>query len=78
LEVADQKDWKVSVGKLTDVKAYTKIGVFAPKLKDKDRVLEEIVAIVGHHEIRILQRSILLFCCFVMERCLHGARIVKV
>jgi hypothetical protein len=39
--------------KLTDVKAYTKIGIFAPKLKDRQKVLDELSALVAHHGIRI-------------------------
>jgi len=39
--------------KLTNIKAYTKIGIFAPKLRDRQKVLDELVAMVAHHEIRI-------------------------
>ena len=39
--------------KLTDVKAYTKVGIFTPFLRDKDRVLEEITSCVAHHGIRV-------------------------
>ncbi|MBS7648005.1 MAG: hypothetical protein QW279_07670 [Candidatus Jordarchaeaceae archaeon] len=39
--------------KLIDVKAYAKVGIFAPKLRDRQEVLDELVAMVAHHEIRI-------------------------
>jgi hypothetical protein len=45
--------------KLTDVKAYTKIGIFAPKLKDRQKVLDELSALVAHHGIRIPEEKYL-------------------
>jgi len=43
---------KYDFWKLTDIKAYTKVGIFAPKLRDRQKVLEELVALVAHHGIR--------------------------
>lgn len=41
---------KYDFWKLTDVNAYTKVAVFAPRLRDRQIVLEELVALVAHHE----------------------------
>jgi len=43
---------KYDFWKLTDIKAYTKVGIFAPKLRDRQKVLEELVALVAHHGTR--------------------------
>ncbi len=46
--------------KLTDLKAYIKVGVFAPKLKDKQQVLEAISALVAYHGIQVLTEKYLI------------------
>ena len=46
--------------KLTDVKACTKVGIFAPKLRDKQKVLDELSALVAHHGIRIPEEKYLI------------------
>ncbi|MGQ9642019.1 MAG: hypothetical protein ACUVUF_07855 [Candidatus Bathycorpusculaceae bacterium] len=51
---------KYDFWKLTDVKAYTKVAVFAPRLRDRQIVLEELVALVAHHEIRVPEEKYLI------------------
>lgn len=44
---------KYDFWKLTDVKAYTKVGIFAPRLRDKKEVLDEISSLVAINVIKI-------------------------
>jgi len=44
---------KYDFWKLTDVKAFVKVGIFAPKLKDKKATLEEISYLVASHGIQV-------------------------
>ncbi|MEM5867561.1 MAG: hypothetical protein QXG39_06545 [Candidatus Aenigmatarchaeota archaeon] len=53
LSAQDIDSIKYDFWKLTDLKAYTKVGIFAPKLRDKQKVLDELVALVAHHEFRV-------------------------
>jgi len=39
--------------KLADIKAFMKVGIFVPKLRDKEKLLKELVAVVAQHGIRI-------------------------
>lgn len=44
---------KYDFWKLTDIKAYVKIGICAPRLKNKQELLEEISALVASHGIQV-------------------------
>ncbi|RJS92438.1 hypothetical protein CW705_02835 [Candidatus Bathyarchaeota archaeon] len=39
--------------KLTDIKAFMKVGIFAPKLSKKESLLQELIAVVAQHGIKI-------------------------
>jgi len=56
--------------KLVDVKAYTKVGIFAPKLKDWQKVLDELSALVAHHGIRIPEEKYLIisYLSYIMAK----------
>jgi len=53
LSSKDVDSIKYDFWKLTDVKAYTKIGIFMPSLRDRQRVMEEISYLVAYHGIRV-------------------------
>lgn len=44
---------KYDFWKLTDVKSFIKVGIFAPKLRDREAILDEISCLVATHGIKI-------------------------